>query len=217
MNSKFIDQTTFFTKNDGKKVSNMIFIYKNIYFVPLTTHIKLSNVSKQFKKSYKFIEKIKSLNLTLLKDFKINNPKYIIAGINPHSGENGIISTEDSKYLTPIINKLKKLNIKIKGPISPDATVNKINLNKFNCFIFTYHDQCLIPFKIISNYSGVNYTSNLDIIRVSPDHGTAYDMVGKKNKSSLGIINSFKLLRKISANRINYDNTKKITRSKFSH
>ena len=128
-----------------------------------------------------------------------------------------LVSSEDDKYLKPIINKLKKLNVKIMGPISPDSIVNKKNLKKYNCFIFTYHDQCLIPFKIISNYSGVNYTSNLDIIRISPDHGTAYDMVSKKHKSSLGIINSFKLLRKISSNRIKYDNTKKITRTKFSH
>jgi len=217
INSKFIDQTSFFTNKDSKKISNMIFIYKNIYFVPLTTHIKLKNVSKEFKKTNKFKEKIKSLNLTLLKDFKISNPKYIIAGINPHVGENGIISSEDKQYLTPILNKLKKLNIKINGPISPDSIVNKKNLKNFNCFIFTYHDQALIPFKIISNYSGVNYTSNLDIIRVSPDHGTAYDMVGKKNQSSMGIINSYKILKRISSNRITYDKTKKISRSKFSY
>ena len=73
-------------------------------------------------------------------------------------------------------------------------------IKKFDCFICNYHDQALIPFKIISNYSGVNYTSGLDIIRVSPDHGTAYDIVGKKNKSSLGIINSFKLVKKIAQN-----------------
>ena len=78
-------------------------------------------------------------------------------------------------------------NINLKGPISPDATVNKINLNIYNCFIFTYHDQALIPFKLISNYSGVNYTSGLNIIRISPVHGTAYNIVGKNiaNKRSL--------------------------------
>ena len=217
INSKFIDQTSFFTKKDNKKISNMIFVYKNFYFVPLTTHIKLRDVSKNFKNTNKYIEKIKSLNLTLLKDFEIKNPKFIIAGINPHNGENGIISSEDNEYLKPIIKKLKKLNIKIIGPISPDTIVNKNNLKNFNCFIFTYHDQALIPFKIISNYSGVNYTSNLDIIRISPDHGTAYDMVGKKNQSSLGIINSFKLLKKIKSNRIKYDNTEKISWTKFSN
>ena len=217
INSNFIDQTTFFTKKDGKIFSNMIFIYKKIFFVPLTIHIKLKNVSKNFKNSLKIIKKIKNLNTTLIRDFRINNPKYIMAGINPHSGEKGIISNEDKKYLRPIINQLNKVNIKINGPIAPDAIVNKKNLKNHNCFIFTYHDQALIPFKLISNYSGVNYTSSLDIIRVSPDHGTAYDIVGKKNKSSLGIINSFKLVKKIATNRSKYDNTQKITGTKFSH
>ena len=215
--SNFIDQTSFFTKKDGKIFSNMIFIYKNIFFVPLTMHIKLINVPKNFKKSIKIIKKVKNLNSTFKRDFKINNPKYIMAGINPHCGEKGIISNEDKKYLTPIIHKLNKINIKINGPISPDAIVNKKNLNYYNCFVFTYHDQALIPFKFISNYSGVNYTSGLDIIRVSPDHGTAYDKVGKKNKSSLGIINSFKLVKKIAVNRNKYDKTQKITGTKFSH
>ena len=140
-----------------------------------------------------------------------------MAGINPHIGEEGIISDEDNKYLPPIIDKLNKLNIKIHGPISPDTVVNRKNLKIYDCFIFTHHDQALIPFKLISNYSGVNYTSNLDIVRVSPDHGTAYDMVGKKNKSSLGIINSFKLVKKIALNRSKYVRSKKITGAKFSH
>tara|TARA_Y100000741_G_scaffold310802_1_gene254653 strand:- start:10 stop:1026 length:1017 start_codon:yes stop_codon:yes gene_type:complete len=217
INSNFIDQTTFFTKKNNKKYSNMIFIYKNNFFVPLTEHIKLSNVSKNFKNSHKMINKIKKLNKTLIRDFEIINPKYIMAGINPHSGEKGLISNEDDKYLTPIIKKLFKINIKINGPISPDAIVNKKNLKYNDCFIFTYHDQALIPFKLISNYAGVNYTSGLDIIRVSPDHGTAYDMVGRENKSSLGILNSFKLVNKISLNRNKYDNTQKITRTKFSN
>ena len=217
INLNFIDQTSFFAKRDRKKYSNMIFIYKNIFFVPLTIHIKLKNVSKNFKNSFKIVNQIKNLNTTLIRDFRINNPKFIMAGINPHNGEKGIISNEDEKFLTPIINKLYKKNIQINGPISPDSMVNKKNLENYNCFIFTYHDQALIPFKLISNYSGVNYTSSLDIIRVSPDHGTAYDMVGKNNKSSLGIINSFKLVIKVASNRSKYDTTKKITRAKFSY
>ncbi len=217
INSNFIDQTTFFTKKDGKKNSNMIFIYKDIIFVPLTMHIELKNVSKNFKNTFNTMNKIKNLNTTLKRDFSINNPKYIMAGINPHNGEKGIISNEDEKFLKPVINKLNKINIKINGPISPDSILNKKNLKNYNCFIFTYHDQALIPFKLLSNYSGVNYTSNLDIIRVSPDHGTAYDMVGKQNKSSSGIINCFKLVKKIAENRSKYDNSQKITRSKFSN
>ena len=215
LNSKFIDQTTFFARKDGKKISNMIFAFNNIYFVPLTIHIELKKVSKELTKTDKYIKKIQSLNQTIIRDFGVKKPKLILAGINPHCGENGIISQEDDFLLKPIIRKLKKLKINIDGPISPDAIVNQKNLKQYNCFIFTYHDQALIPFKLISNYSGVNFTSNLDIIRVSPDHGTAYNIIGDKKISPYGVINSFKLLKKISLNRKKYERTKKVSRSKF--
>ena len=217
LKSDFIDQTTFLTRKDGKKLSNMIFAHKNIYFVPLTVHLELKKVSNEFKKTQKYLNKIISLNQTIIRDFGIEKPKFIMAGINPHNGENGIISQEDDRLLKPMITKLRKSKIKIDGPISPDAIVNKKNLNHYNCFIFTYHDQALIPFKLISEHSGVNFTSNLDIIRVSPDHGTAYDIVGQKNISPYGVINSFKLLKKISLNRKKYERTKKISRSKLSN
>ena len=71
----------------------------------------------------------------------------------------------------------------------------------YNCFIFLYHDQALIPFKLISKFSGVNFTSNLSIIRTSPDHGTAYNLVGKNNASNISLVNCFKLVKKISQNR----------------
>ena len=79
--------------------------------------------------------------------------------------------------------------------------INNQNLNNYDVFIFTYHDQALIPFKILSNYEGVNFTSNLDIIRVSPSHGTAESLIGSKNIISKGIINCFKLIKKIKKNR----------------
>ena len=65
------------------------------------------------------------------------------------------------------------------GHFSADSILINNNLKKYDCFVFIYHDQALIPFKYISQFSGVNYTGNLDIIRTSPDHGTAYDLVGK--------------------------------------
>ena len=147
------------------------------------------------------IKKIENLYSTLRNDFKIEKPKFILAGINPHAGENKTISKDDSKYLLPIINQLKKRGIFVHGPTSGDAIINQDNLNNYHAFIFTYHDQALIPFKILSNYEGVNFTSNLDIIRVSPSHGTAENLVGSNKMISKGIINCFKLIKQIKKNR----------------
>ncbi len=202
VSKKFIDQTTYFSNKENQEYSNMVFYYKNKFFIPLTIHIELKEVHKQFKNKIKMKNKIENLYSTLVNDFKIKSPKIILAGINPHAGENKTISKNDNKYLLPIIRQLKKKKIFIDGPISGDGIINKENLKKYDAFIFTYHDQALIPFKILSNYEGVNFTSNLNIVRASPSHGTAENLIGSNKVISKGIINSFNLIKKIAKNRI---------------
>jgi len=201
----FIDQTTFFSKLENNLSSNMVFIHKEKIFVPITTHIELKNVFKIFKKKEFIIKKIKNLNKTIENDLNLKKPKYVIAGINPHAGENGLISLDEKKYLLPIIKSLKKTNINILGPVAGDSIIIKENLIKFDVFLFPYHDQALIPFKMLSKFKGVNFTTNLDIIRVSPSHGTANNLVGKKIATSKGILNCFKLIKKIYKNRKKID------------
>ena len=202
VNDRFIDQTTFFSNKESQKYSNMIFYYKNKFFTPLTIHVELKKVHKLFKNKIMMTKKIENLYSTLINDFKIKKPKIIMTGINPHAGENNTISKDDVRYLSPIITQLKKKGILIRGPISGDAIINTENLKKYDMFIFTYHDQALIPFKMLSNYKGVNFTSNLDIIRVSPSHGTAENLIGSNKVISQGIINCFNLIKKIERNRI---------------
>jgi len=201
VDKNFIDQTSFFSNKDEQKNSNMIFYYKKKFFIPLTIHVELKKVQKLFKNKKIMVKKIENLYSTLITDFKIKKPKMLLAGINPHAGENETISKDDNKYLIPIINHLNKKKIYINGPISGDGMINKQNLNSFDVFIFTFHDQALIPFKILSNYKGVNFTSNLNIIRVSPSHGTAENLIGSNKVISKGIINCFNLIKQIYKNR----------------
>ena len=201
VSKNFIDQTSFFSNKEDQKYSNMIFYYKNKFFIPLTTHIEIKEVHKSFKNTNIMINKIENLYRTLLNDFKIKKPKMILAGINPHAGENKIISQDDDRYLLPIVNQLKNKEIYLDGPISGDGVINNENLKKYDAFIFTYHDQALIPFKILSNYQGVNFTSNLKIIRVSPSHGTAESLIGSNKVISKGIINCFNIIKRILKNR----------------
>ena len=86
-----------------------------------------------------------------------------------------------------------------------------IDIKKYDCFIYMYHDQALIPFKYISKFTGINYTGNLDIIRVSPDHGTAYNLKGKKKISDTSIKKCFILINKINKNRSIKNVSKKIS------
>ena len=207
IDKKFIGHTEYFQNLDKKKYSNMILFNNKIIVSPITTHIKVNNISKLISRKDYLLNQIVNLNNTLKVDFNIKKPKLIISGLNPHAGENGNIGFEEIKIIKPLISKLKHKGILIDGPFSADSILIKKNLRQYNCFVFIYHDQALIPFKFISKYSGVNYTGNLSIIRTSPDHGTAYDLVGSKNISNKSFLNCFKLIKKIYKNRIINDKT----------
>ncbi len=204
INKKFIGQTEFFRNQDNKKYANMLLVYKNIIISPLTTHIAIKNVNKEISKKSFIYNQIVNINKILKNDFNILNPKIAISGLNPHSGENGNIGNEELKIIEPIISKIKKNKIDIDGPFPADSILLNKNRVLYDCFIFFYHDQALIPFKLISKFEGINFTGNLNIIRTSPDHGTAYNLVGKKNVSDISLYNCFKFIKKIHNNRKPY-------------
>ncbi len=211
----FIGHTEYLQKLEKKKYSNMILYHKKIIISPLTTHITINSVSNKISKNNYLFDQIKNLSRSLKIDFNINNPRIIVSGLNPHAGENGKIGNEELKIITPTINKLKKNKISVEGPFSSDSMLIDKSKKYADCFTFMFHDQALIPFKYISNFSGVNYTGNLDVIRTSPDHGTAYKLIGKNTVSNISLKNCFKLINLIFNNRKNYEKSKKVTKSKF--
>tara|TARA_Y200000002_G_scaffold275847_1_gene230099 strand:- start:50 stop:1027 length:978 start_codon:yes stop_codon:yes gene_type:complete len=208
INQNFIGHTEFLQKLENKNNSNMILIHDKLIVSPITTHVRINSVSKILLKKNYLIRQISSLNKTLKVDFNIKNPKIIISGLNPHAGENGEIGDEEI-YIDKLIKNLKKKKINITGPVSADSML--INAKNYDCYVFMYHDQALIPFKYISKFSGVNYTGNLNVIRVSPDHGTAYNLKGSKNVSNNSLKKCFSLINKINNNRIKYNESKKIS------
>jgi len=138
---------------------------------------------------------------TSLNDLNISSPKIAVLGLNPHAGENGKIGQEEIKKIIPAIEKAIKKGIHIDGPYVPDAFfANKLYL-KYDIVIGMYHDQLLIPFKMMNFNSGVNYTAGLPIIRTSPDHGTAYDIAGTMRADISSMVESFKWARRIAKNR----------------
>tara|TARA_B110000116_G_C16755885_1_gene545769 strand:- start:582 stop:1547 length:966 start_codon:yes stop_codon:yes gene_type:complete len=201
IDKNFIGQTEFFQIMDKKKYVNMVFIHKKLIIVTLTTHVPLSKIFSLLSNKKIIFEKIKSLFNTLKEDLDISNPNIAISGINPHAGENSTIGKEEIKYLMPVIKEINLNKLILKGPFPADSILSTKNIKLFSAFIFTYHDQALIPFKLLSKNLGVNYTSGLDIIRVSPDHGTAYDIVGKNIVKDNNIIKCINLIEKISKNR----------------
>jgi 4-hydroxythreonine-4-phosphate dehydrogenase len=170
------------------KVNNepiMTFIGENNFLVAThTTHMSLLNAIKNVKKS-NLIKKLILLHSSLRGQLKIKNPKILVTGLNPHAGENNMFGNEESKFIIPAINELKKLNMLVDGPIPADTALFKDNMNKYDCIYYMYHDQALCAFKALFFDTGVNLTLGLPIIRTSVDHGTAEELVGKRDKISI--------------------------------
>ena len=208
INKHFIGHTEFLQKLENKKNSNMILIHDKIVVSPITTHIRINSVSKVLLKKNYFLTQISNLHKILKIDLNIKDPKIIVSGLNPHAGENGKFGDEEI-FINKLIKSLKSKKMNITGTVSADSML--LNNKNYDCYVFMYHDQALIPFKYISKFSGVNYTGNLDVIRVSPDHGTAYSLKGTKDISYDSLKKCFILVNKINKNKIKYNESKKIS------
>ena len=158
-------------KNKVYKSEVMIIYNKKLSVVPLTTHIKINDVSKNIKKNL-LIRKIKTLNKCYLKYFR-KKPRIAVLGLNPHNFELKNKS-EEIKIIKPAIKALKK-KFKISGPYPSDTIFFKDNLKKYDVIVGMYHDQVLAPFKALFGFDAVNLTLGLPYIRMSPDHGIAED------------------------------------------
>jgi 4-hydroxythreonine-4-phosphate dehydrogenase len=109
----------------------------------------------------------------------IENPRIAVAGLNPHGGEAGIFGREEIEAINPAIEDAKKMGIPVSGAYPPDTLFHKVYKGEFDITVCMYHDQGLIPLKMIAMDKGVNMTVGLPFIRTSPDHGTAYDIAWK--------------------------------------
>ena len=144
----------------------------------LTDHIPVNEVSWHLTEEL-IRKKILTINTSLKRDFKINKPKIAVLGVNPHSGDNGVIGKEDDEVVKPALKRLFEEGVLVFCPYSADSFFGSGQYEKYDAVIAAYHYQGLIPFKTLSFGNGVNYTAGLEGIRTSPDHGTGYDIAGK--------------------------------------
>ena len=144
----------------------------------LTDHIAVKDVAQAITPEL-IKSKVATIEKSLKIDFGISKPKIALLGINPHSGDNGIIGQEDDAILKPVIKEISESGTLVYGPYSADSFFGSDGFKKFDAILAAYHDQGLIPFKTLSFGKGVNYTAGLNKVRTSPDHGTAYEIAGK--------------------------------------
>ena len=156
----------------------MLMVHDDLRVGLLTDHVPVNEVAKHLNEKL-ISSKIKTIIQTLKQDFEIEKPKVAVLGLNPHSGDNGVIGQEEEKIIKPALKKLFEAGNMVFGPFSADGFFGSAQYEKYDAVIATYHDQGLIPFKTLSFGNGVNYTAGLNKIRTSPDHGTAYEIAGK--------------------------------------
>jgi 4-hydroxythreonine-4-phosphate dehydrogenase len=167
--------TEYFTECTQTKNTVMMLLNKQLKFSLVTRHIPLKTVSGAINKDtlYKTI----SITYAALKNlFVIENPRIVVCGLNPHASDNGIIGKEENQLIKPVLNRLKRKIPDIDGPLSSDVAIAKAGEKAYDCVIAMYHDQALIPLKLLGRREGVNITLGLPFIRTSPLHGTAFDI-----------------------------------------
>ena len=173
----FPGHTDYLAKELGGK-SLMFMITEGLKVGLLTDHVPVSEVA-QLITPERIEQKVALMMESLREDFGISKPKIGVLGVNPHTGDQGIIGKEDDEVLRPTLKKLYDKGQIVLGPYAADSFFGAQTHTQFDAVLAIYHDQGLIPFKTLSFGQGVNYTAGLTKVRTSPDHGTAFEIAGK--------------------------------------
>lgn len=169
-----------------------------------TDHVPVSEISNHITPEL-ITKKIETIYKSLQRDFRISKPKIAVLGINPHTGDNGVIGNEDDVVLRPALTKIKESGKLVFGPYAADSFFGSNNYKNFDAIIASYHDQGLIPFKTLSFGEGVNFTAGLNKVRTSPDHGTAFEIAGKGCADESSFKEALFTGIQIYKNRLEYD------------
>lgn len=194
--SRFKGHTDLLQDAFKAKLVVMAFFSNKLNVSLASIHIPLKEVHKSINKNL-IIDQITIINNFLKKYLKKENPLIGICGVNPHASEEGSIGDEDLNIIVPAVKKLNEKKIDIQGPLPADTMFVEEIRDRFDIIHAIYHDQGLIPFKMIAFDRGVNVTLNLPFVRTSPDHGTAYDIAWKNKASSSSMEESILLAVKI--------------------
>jgi 4-hydroxythreonine-4-phosphate dehydrogenase len=155
----------------------MMFWSERLRVVLATVHIPLRDVSAAL--THDRLRDVIALTARSLPSFGINTPTLAVAGLNPHAGENGLLGKEERDVIIPAIQDAQGLGVNVSGPFPGDTVFVRAARGEFDAVIACYHDQGLIPVKLIAFGRSVNVTLGLPIVRTSVDHGTAFDIAGK--------------------------------------
>ena len=188
----------------GVKEVAMLMVSDLLKVGVVTAHIPLKDVPGSLTQE-KIVSKLRMMDHSLRRDFGIDAPRIAVLGLNPHSGDGGLLGDEEQSIILPAVQAAQKEGIQAFGPYSPDGFFGLGNYGRFDATLAMYHDQGLAPFKALSFESGVNFTAGLPIVRTSPDHGTAYEMAGRDEADPHSMMSAIYTAIDIFRNREAYD------------
>ncbi|KGJ05121.1 4-hydroxythreonine-4-phosphate dehydrogenase [Paracoccus halophilus] len=168
--------------------------------VPVTIHIALRDVPGALTPGA-LEQAIRITRDALQRDFGIRAPRLAIAGLNPHAGENGVMGDEETRWMAPLLARLRAEGIDLAGPLPADTMFHAPARARYDVAICAYHDQALIPVKTLDFAGGVNVTLGLPFVRTSPDHGTAFDIAGKGIADAASVIAALRMAHEMAARR----------------
>jgi 4-hydroxythreonine-4-phosphate dehydrogenase len=199
----FKGQTEYIALKSGSENSLMLLADDALKVGLVSNHVPLKDVVGKID-MMQIINKLEILNKTLKQDFLIDKPKIAVLGLNPHSGDNGLLGKEEKEIIAPAVQKARDKGILAMGPYPADGFFGMHQYLKFDAVLAMYHDQGLIPFKALAFGSGVNFTAGIDVIRTSPDHGTGYDIAGQDKATADSLRAAIFMGIDIFKNRENY-------------
>lgn len=197
----FVGQTEFLSELAAAKRTAMMLLGQDdrgrwLRVALVTTHIPLKFVSDHITKEK--IEMTIELATQACRDLGLKRARIAICGLNPHAGEGGKMGTEEQTTIGPAVTAAKERGLDVFGPMSADSLFYYAYRGDYDAVVAMYHDQGLVPLKMIGFETGVNWTLGLPFVRTSPDHGTAYDIAGKGRAESSSMIAAIELAKKLS-------------------
>ena len=183
---------------DGQVV--MMLAGPSLRTVPLTIHIPLTDVAARLTSDL-IVARARITAQSLERDFAIAAPRLVLAGLNPHAGEDGALGSEERTVMTPAVAALRAEGRDIRGPVSADSLFHAAARQTYDAALCAYHDQALIPVKALDFDAAVNVTLGLPFIRTSPDHGTAFDIAGRGIASPRSMQAALRMAGELATNR----------------
>lgn len=197
---QFPGQTEMINRRCGSSNPLMILCNETIRVALVTIHLPLSQVANNISQMA-ITAKVEQFQQSLISDFGIKNPRIALLGLNPHAGELGTIGTEEETIIRPAIVELQQNGIDAYGPFPADGFFAFGEYKQYDGILAMYHDQGLIPLKLLANGGGVNVTGNVSVIRTSPDHGTGFGIAGKGIADPKSTVEAIKTAFQIYKNR----------------